>query len=124
MLSFESLLKDRSELMLFSWSLVERLLIVHLNSRQIVTKIEIEESEAIDHVSFPVRRIVGNALALETHSLLIAHNHPSGIAHPSQNDIRQTRLLEKVLVPLNIELADHLIVASGRGFSFPAAGLL
>jgi DNA repair protein RadC len=43
---------------------------------------------------------VADALALETHSVIIAHNHPSGIASPSKNDVRQTRLLEKVLFPL------------------------
>jgi DNA repair protein RadC len=105
-------------------SAFENLLIVHLDAHQKVIGSHIQESEATDSIAFPIRRIVADALALETHSVIIAHNHPSGIASPSKNDVRQTRLLEKVLFPLDIELADHLIVADGEGFSFRVAGLL
>jgi DNA repair protein RadC len=103
---------------------VERLLVVHLDERDDVIEANIQTSAELDSISFPLRKIVSDALALETHSLIIAHNHPSGVAHPSKDDVRQTRMLEKILGPLRIGIMDHLIFAGNKQFSFRAAGLL
>jgi DNA repair protein RadC len=113
-----------TELSIFGRSALEKLLIIHMNVSHHIIDVQIEGAISIKEVNFPLRRIVADAIALDTHSLLIAHNHPSGIAKPSKSDMRHTRQLEKVLQPLNIQLADHLIVAGGERFSFRAAGLL
>jgi DNA repair protein RadC len=113
-----------TELSIFARSAVEKLLIVHMNEGRHIIEVQIEGSVSFSHVALPLRRIVADAIALNTHSLLIAHNHPSGTARPSKCDMRHTRQLEKALQLLNIELADHLIVAERERFSFRAAGLL
>jgi DNA repair protein RadC len=113
-----------SEFAIFCRASTERLLVIHLSSDRRVIDVQMEQSSMADQVSFPVRQIVADALALNTHSLLIAHNHPSGIARPSKGDMCQTRILEKALHPLNIGFEDHLILAEKDQFSFRAAGLL
>lgn len=57
--------------------------------------------------------------------VLIAHNHPSGEARPSEQDIETTRALHRLFTALGVSLVDHAIVASGGGaFSFRQAGLI
>lgn len=81
-------------------------------------------SAQTDNVRFTVRSLASRALALDAAALLIAHNHPGGDARPSKRDIEETRRLERVLFPLSVRLADHVIIAGGARFSFREAGLL
>lgn len=112
------------ELANFCGRTTEQLLVIHLSSDRHIIDVQLRQSSMADQVNFPVRQIVADALALNTHSLLLAHNHPSGIARPSKSDMCQTRKLEKALHPLNIGFEDHLILAGQDRFSFRAAGLL
>lgn len=57
-------------------------------------------------------------------SVLMAHNHPSGIAWPSDADIGCTRETALFLRPLGIDLADHMIFVESGHFSFRHAGLV
>jgi DNA repair protein RadC len=57
-------------------------------------------------------------------SLVLAHNHPSGAAEPSELDIVSTRGLQALAVPMEVRLHDHLIVGSREVFSMRAAGLV
>lgn len=59
----------------------------------------------------PVRQLVRRAFDLEAGRVLIAHNHPSGNAEPSHEDISATRRFAQVLAMLEIALEDHCIVA-------------
>ena len=54
----------------------------------------------------------------------LAHNHPSGIALPSEEDIYVTRMIKEVLSPLNIRLIDHIVVADGDFVSMRDSGML
>ena len=56
--------------------------------------------------------------------MIIAHNHPSGIAEPSANDCAFTRTLCRLGGALEIQLIDHIILAGPSQFSFREAGLL
>ena len=58
-----------------------------------------------------MRRILRLALADNACKIVLAHNHPSGIALPSQMDINTTSALAKALTGMNIQLIDHLIYA-------------
>ena len=58
-----------------------------------------------------MRRIMQMALADNACKIVLAHNHPSGIALPSQADIQTTTLLANALQGVNIQLVDHLIFA-------------
>ncbi len=78
----------------------------------------------IDGASVHPREIVKLALAHNAAALIFAHNHPSGIAEPSQADLRLTRRLREALLLVDIRVLDHLIIGDGAVLSFAEQGLL
>jgi DNA repair protein RadC len=56
--------------------------------------------------------------------VIFAHNHPSGLAEPSNADRRLTETLQKVLVLVDIKVLDHFIVAGSNALSFAEHGWL
>ena len=70
------------------------------------------------------REVARRALELNCAAIILAHNHPSGVAEPSAADRMLTDALRAALRPLDIPVLDHLIVAGNRCFSFAEAGLL
>ena len=54
----------------------------------------------------------------------LAHNHPSGLAEPSQADIRITDKLKSALLLVDIRVLDHMIVGDGEVLSFAESGIL
>ena len=70
------------------------------------------------------RSLFSQALKLDARRLVIAHNHPSGDASPSQTDIRTTKTLARQARELGVILEDHLIVAANKIFSMKAGGML
>ena len=79
-------------------------------------------SGAVAFVS--VRQVLENALYAGASSIILAHNHPSGVALPSQQDLLVTRQIQEALSPLNIRLADHVVVADSDYVSMAESGLL
>ena len=63
------------------------------------------------------RKIISTALNLNTPNIIIAHNHPSGVAAPSANDIEAVRQLSRMLSKLDLHLKDSIIVAGENYFS-------
>jgi len=78
----------------------------------------------IDGTSVYPREVVKEALAVNAAALILAHNHPSGVAEPSQADERITRRLKAALDLVDIRLLDHLIVGDGVSTSLASRGLL
>ena len=78
----------------------------------------------IDSAALSVRQVVNNALACEASAVVLAHNHPSGIALPSEEDVYVTRMIKDVLHPLNIQLLDHIVVADDDFVSMRDSGML
>jgi DNA repair protein RadC len=78
----------------------------------------------IDGTSVYPREVVKEALALNAAAVILAHNHPSGVAEPSQADERITRRLKSALELVDIRLLDHLIIGDGRATSMASRGLL
>lgn len=70
------------------------------------------------------RIILSIALEYRATSILIAHNHPSGIPQPSQSDFDMTEKLKAAGALLEIRLADHLIITEQGYYSFADAGML
>jgi DNA repair protein RadC len=70
------------------------------------------------------RRLFEKAFSRRAAALVLAHNHPSGSAEPSPQDIASTRALRALAVPMQMQLVDHLIVGVGAVFSMRAAGML
>ena len=78
----------------------------------------------IDGTSVYPREVVKEALAENAAAVILAHNHPSGVAEPSQADERITRRLKAALELVDIRLLDHLIVGDGKSTSLASRGLL
>ena len=72
---------------------------------------------SVNSAAISVRKIVEVALACSAASVVLAHNHTSGLAAPSREDERTTRRLRAALEALDIPLLDHIIVAGGEFFS-------
>ena len=70
------------------------------------------------------REVARRALERNAAAVILAHNHPSGLAEPSQADRLLTDTLKRALQCLDIPVLDHLIVAGGRRYSFAENGLL
>lgn len=70
------------------------------------------------------REVARRALERNAAAVILAHNHPSGLAEPSRADRMLTDALKRALGCLDIPVLDHLIVAGGRRYSFAENGLL
>lgn len=66
---------------------------------------------SVNSASIPVRRVVEMALSANASTVVLAHNHPSGIAIPSAEDIQTTHRMAKALEAVEIILADHIVIA-------------
>ena len=70
------------------------------------------------------REVLRQALRHNSAALILAHNHPSGIAEPSQADELITRRLKDALALVDIRVLDHVIVGDGSTLSLAERGLL
>jgi len=66
---------------------------------------------SVNSAGVSIRKIVENALVYNSTSVIIAHNHTSGIAVPSEEDKITTRRIQEALRAVDITLSDHIIVA-------------
>jgi len=70
------------------------------------------------------REIIKRGLAHNAAKIILAHNHPSGRALPSEADKEATRLIKNALAMVDIDIVDHLIIGNPGHFSFAEAGIL
>lgn len=75
----------------------------------------------LQHVDIYPREIIKEGLKYNAGGIILAHNHPSGDATPSQMDQSMTRQLKKILSWVDIHLLDHIIIAGHHYFSFAEA---
>ena len=78
----------------------------------------------IDGASVYPREIVRTVLEYNAAAVIVAHNHPSGVAEPSSADQSLTRRLKAALALVDVRLIDHIIVGDGAAVSFSERGLL
>ena len=81
-------------------------------------------SGGLDAVDFQTRDVVQTALLYNAKYVVIAHNHTSGIAIPSKEDVVVTKHLRQVLEAVGVELLDHIIVAGQDFVSLADDGIL
>jgi len=70
------------------------------------------------------REVVKRALFHNAASMIFAHNHPNGIAEPSQADLHLTQALKSALALVDVRVLDHFVVAGNDTMSFAERGLL
>lgn len=97
---------------------------VYLDNRHRVIAFEELFRGTIDGASVHPREVVKHALARNAAALILVHNHPSGLAEPSQADELITRRLKEALALVEIRVLDHLVVGDGVCESFAERGLL
>ena len=78
---------------------------------------------SVNSAGVPIRKIVELALKENATSVILAHNHPSGLAIPSGEDIQTTRRVALALDAVEIGLVDHIIVADNDWVSLVQSGL-
>ena len=77
---------------------------------------------SVNSAGVPIRRIVEMALTEGATTIVLAHNHPSGIAVPSAEDRVTTMRLARALSAVEITLADHVVVAGNDAVSMAQSG--
>jgi DNA repair protein RadC len=70
------------------------------------------------------REVVKAALKHNAASVVLSHNHPSGVAEPSIQDQALTRTLHEALALIDVKVLDHFVIAGSSSVSFAERGLL
>lgn len=102
----------------------EHMAVAYLDTGLRLIRCDIEFAGSINEVPIKPIEIARKALTLSATNVILSHNHPSGNLGASEGDIHSTREIQKVLVPFEINVCDHIIVTEGGTFSFMDANLL
>jgi DNA repair protein RadC len=97
---------------------------VFLDAQNRVIAVEELFRGTLTQTSVYPREIIKRALFHNAGALILAHNHPSGVAESSQADRQLTRHLAEALALVDIRVLDHFIVAGASSLSFKEAGQL
>ena len=76
----------------------------------------------IDSVGISIRTIMEKIIQTGATAIVLAHNHPSGFALPSKNDVTITAAISKALKTVNVRLVDHIIIANDDYISMAQSG--
>ncbi len=95
-----------------------------LDNRNRVIQMEELSHGTLDSASVYPREVAKKALHHNCAAIILAHNHPSGIAEPSQADRAVTHRLQQALSLFDIKVLDHFIIGDGTPFSFAEQGLI
>jgi DNA repair protein RadC len=97
---------------------------IFLDAQHRVTQADELFRGTLTQTSVYPREVVKAALAANAAAVIFAHNHPSGVAQPSQADELLTRNLKEALALVDVKVLDHFIVAGSQALSFAERGLL
>ena len=97
---------------------------LYLDNRHRVLAFEELFRGTIDGTSVYPREVVKQALAANAAAVILAHNHPSGVAEPSQADERITERIRAALELVDIRLLDHLVIGDGTVTSLASRGMM
>ncbi len=78
---------------------------------------------SVNSASISIRRVVEIALGVKATFVVLAHNHPSGVAVPSAEDVQTTKMIARSLNAVGISLTDHIVVADDDYVSMVQSGL-
>ena len=97
---------------------------VYLDNRNRVITCEELFRGTIDGATVHPREVVKRALAHNAAAVILAHNHPSGVAEPSQADELITRRVKESLAAVDIHVLDHLVIGDSQCESMAERGML
>jgi DNA repair protein RadC len=98
--------------------------VLFLDGQHRLLKLEVLFHGTLTQTSVYPREAVRRALELHASAVILAHNHPSGVAEPSRADEHLTQTLKSALQLVDVRVLDHLVVGQGTVLSFAERGLL
>ncbi|MGB9430060.1 MAG: DNA repair protein RadC [Gammaproteobacteria bacterium] len=98
--------------------------VIYLDNRHRVIAFEELFRGTLDGASVHPREVVKQALHHNAAAVIFAHNHPSGVAEPSDADRRLTQRLKDALALVDIRTLDHVVIGGVETVSFAERGLL
>ena len=98
--------------------------VLFLDARHRLIALEEMFRGTLSQTSVYPREVASRALALHAHSVVLAHNHPSGDVEPSQADAHITQQLKAALGLLDVRVLDHVIVTATGSLSMAQRGLV
>ena len=101
----------------------EEVHIMLLDDKKKVIKCEMISKGTVNASAVSIRKIASEALNCNATGVIIAHNHPGGIALPSASDIAVTKRIYNALKLMDIQLCDHIVVADGDFVSMLDSGM-
>ena len=102
----------------------EKFVLLTLNVKNNITSITTVSVGSLSEATVHPREVFKTAILLNSASIIICHNHPSGDSTPSKADINITTRIKKKKKILGIELLDHIIIGDDNYCSFKAKGLI
>ena len=102
----------------------EQFRVLYLNRHNALLEDALIAQGSVNAVRPSLRNIVTRALQVNASALIAAHNHPSGVAEPSESDRMLTLDVIAASRPLGLKVLDHVIVGDATSFSFADSGLL
>jgi DNA repair protein RadC len=102
----------------------EVFMVLFLDSQNHVIDCEEMFRGTLTQTSVYPREIVKRALFHNSAAVILAHNHPSGVAEPSRADETLTAALARALALVDVKVLDHFVIGSGSVLSFAERGLL
>ena len=97
---------------------------LYLNSKHELLSFDVLFNGSIDRAHVHPREVLLRGIELNAAALILAHNHPSGVAEPSQADIFLTKELADLLKQVDIRVLDHFVVCARNTVSLAARGLI
>ena len=97
--------------------------ILYLDTRHQVIDYEELFSGTLNGATVHPREVVRSVLEHNASAVILAHNHPSGVAEPSQSDAALTRRLRDALELIDVRLLDHIVIGDGEFVSMSDRGL-
>ena|SRR5690349_19510130 len=98
--------------------------VLHLDSRNALRSIEVASVGSLNASIVHPREVFKGAILANAASIILSHNHPSGNAEPSEEDLAITRRIKECGRLIGIDLLDHVIVTDSQFTSFKERKLL
>lgn len=98
--------------------------VVFLDSRHNLVVFEVLFMGSINRAHVHARVILKRCLELNAAAVILAHNHPSGVAEPSQADLLLTHEVKDLCARIDVRLLDHVVVAGSSSVSMASRGML
>lgn len=102
----------------------EVFMVLYLDNQHRLIASEVSSQGTINATSVYPREIVKAALTHNAAAVILAHNHPSGVAEPSHADRTVTERLTKALSLVDVRVLDHVVIGHGESISFAERGWL